>query len=225
MLGIPGDDLDGFKRTVNLIGQMSQGGPRQRIGSVRVFWTLVPPGSYFAEHRDSLGIRTPARGMPYVLHSTSFPEASLQEAMAFLGTHPSRHLFCWDDPQPSRYFPALAGLDLHRRGPQQAPAASRQSLEHLHAVLPWSSQPRALGGGWSLTSTFLHEGWPTMSFQKGIRRVVIQVRDQAHDGPSYLQTEHHKLLWLTEGSPRMDPELPKLMGFVAGELRKRERAP
>lgn len=225
MLGIPGDDLDGFKHTVDTIARLSEGGPRPRVAGVRVFWTLVPPGSFFAEHRNALGIRTPDRGMPYVLHSHSFPEAHLQEAMAWLSGHPIRHLLIWDDPQPSRYFPSLQGIDLHPRGPQNRPAHARLTLQHLYSVLPWSAQPRALGGGWSLAGTFEHEGWPTMTFRKGSRRVVVQVRDRSQDGPSYLETGQHKLLWITDGSPAMDPELPKLMRFLAAELRKRESSP
>lgn len=225
MLGIPGDDLAGFKHTVDTIAQLSEGGPRKRIAGVRVFWTLVPPGSFFSEHRDSLGIRTPARGMPYVLHTSSFPEPQLQEAMAFLGAHRLRDLFCWDDPQPSRYFPALDGLNLHRRPQHSGLGDPRNALQHLHTLLPWSSAPRTLGGGWSLASTYVHEGWPCMRLQKGTRRVVIQMRDRSQEGPSFVQTQHHKLLWITEDGSAMDPELPKLMTFLAGEIRRRERAP
>lgn len=226
MLGIPGDDLAGFKRTVDLIARMSEGGPRPRIKSVRVFWTLVPPGSFFAEHRESLGIRTPSRGMPYVLHTHSFPESDLQEAMVFLGQHRLRGLFLWDDPQPSRYFPRLAGLDLQRRPSLHSELGdSRQALARLHALLPWSSSPRVLGGGWALKSTFVLEGWPTLSFEKGKRCVVIQVRARSKDGPFFVQTPRHDLLWIAERGAPMDPELPSLMGFVAGELRKREGSP
>jgi radical SAM superfamily enzyme YgiQ (UPF0313 family) len=227
MLGIPGDGLEGFRRTVDYLARVSEAGARRRVAAVRVFWMLAAPGSYFADRRESLGIRLAPRGMPYVLGSDSFPDGDMKEAFRFLFHHPRRDLFIWDDPSPAAYFDGLSDLDFEDRSGCAAPEHGSLAVDALRALVPACAEGAEVGAGWRVLSIELREGWPTVSLERGARRVAVQVRRRSESGPHFVRTRRFELLWMDD-SPRgsgpreADGTLLALMGQIAAEIRARE---
>ncbi|HEY3355149.1 MAG TPA: radical SAM protein [Polyangia bacterium] len=90
VLGLPGDTLAGFRRTMDYLVALAAaaGSP---LGAVLVSLLQVFPGTSLWRRRAELGIRLPARGIPYVVETGTFARADLKEALAFLGQLRLRH--------------------------------------------------------------------------------------------------------------------------------------
>lgn len=140
ILGIPGDTLAGFRRTVDYLAALADGPASRRIAGVRVFWMIVPPGTFFWEKRERFGIRTAPRGAPYLIDCASFPAADLAAAFRYVLDHPARELFLYDDASPARHVPGLADLAPRRSSGGEPPAATvldrrAQRREHLQVLV------------------------------------------------------------------------------------------
>jgi anaerobic magnesium-protoporphyrin IX monomethyl ester cyclase len=111
MLGMPGDTLESFMKTIDYVSRISFDRGRQIVDHVKVFWMCSPKGLYFEKNRKKFGIRIADRGVPYILGSNLFPEKNMITAMQNLKEHPFAKLFRWDDASPSLYYPELKGFD------------------------------------------------------------------------------------------------------------------
>ncbi len=81
ILGMPGDDLRGFGRTLAFVDRLLERyGPAQ-LPVVTVFWMIVEQGSYFWRTRAELGLSVRSTGVPYVLASGTFPKRDLIRAL------------------------------------------------------------------------------------------------------------------------------------------------
>ncbi|MBI5534489.1 MAG: cobalamin B12-binding domain-containing protein [Deltaproteobacteria bacterium] len=226
MLGIPGDTLDGFGQTVDYLAELAGRGGRKRIAGVRVFWTLAPPGSYFSEQKQKFGIRTVDLGMPYVLHSDSFPEADMREAFRYLYSHPHRELFIYDDPLPSTWYPGLEDVRLHDDAVELGVREQANlPIDTWQRLIPSCREGQTLVSGWTVRACGLREGWPTLRLEKAGRRMIVQLREHREGQPSFVRAGSYDLLWLRdESAPAQgnspDPELGPVMAFLASSLRK-----
>lgn len=224
MLGIPGDTLSGFRETIDyLAGLRDRGLP---IAAVRVFWTLVPPGSFFHDRREQFGIRTVSRGMPYLLGCSSFPQEDLAEAFRFLFEHPRRELFVYDDPSPGTWLPGCESPGHHspsRARPQ--PGAARLPLETWDALVPGCAEGHPFARGWIIRSLFLHEGWPSLRVEKGDRAITLQLRLPESGRTGFCRVGPWELVWLRDGAiVAPDPELPVLARALALAAARRSDA-
>lgn len=99
ILGLPGDDLAGFRRTLAFTGrQLERLGPA-RLPIVTVFWMVVEYGSPFWRDRERLGIRVQTPGVPYALEVAGFPQEDLVEAARAVQAHPFADRFRMDGPR------------------------------------------------------------------------------------------------------------------------------
>ncbi|HEY3358007.1 MAG TPA: cobalamin-dependent protein [Polyangia bacterium] len=243
ILGIPGDDLAGFKATLDAVTALAEDGPRRRIAIIQVFWMLVAPGSAFDERRQELGVRTAAPGMPYLLDSRSFPQPDLEAALRYLFTHPRRDLLHWDDPHPEKFFPALAGLpplkSLHaatRSIPERA-AASAPTPPSAPAGLPLATAQEllpdcvpgaAVVNDWRVAAWTEVGGWPTLCLERPGREARIQIRRRDEQKPCFARTRSFDLTWLADPGPpgaqaKAGRELQRVFDLLTAAIARRDR--
>jgi radical SAM superfamily enzyme YgiQ (UPF0313 family) len=219
ILGIPGDTLDGFCRTLDFLAALP--GHRVRIGSIRVFWMLAPPGSFFAEEHEKHGLRTVPGGLPYVLHSATFPEADLRKAFQLLSVHPRRDLFVYDDPLPGRWLPGLEDLCLRRESLQPSvPAQPHLPLATWAELIPGCESGGALLDGWRVRGVFLQEGWPSLRLEKAGACVTVQLRRRSANESHLMRAGRYALTWVRDQTPP-HAELPRLMQLLATTVARR----
>lgn len=99
ILGMPGDDLAGFRRTLAFVHRLLQRFPQQRLPVVTVFWMIVERGSFFWRRREALGLRTSSEGVPYVLATEGFDQSDLLRAAQALQDQPHADRFRLDGPR------------------------------------------------------------------------------------------------------------------------------
>jgi radical SAM superfamily enzyme YgiQ (UPF0313 family) len=99
MLGIPGDTLDGFIKTIDFLESIafSRTGKRQ-ISEVLVFLMIITEGSFFSKHRDKYGIQTKGKGIPYLTGCNSFPHNDIEKAIRILRESKDQKIFKWAEP-------------------------------------------------------------------------------------------------------------------------------
>lgn len=227
ILGIPGDTLDGFRETVEYVTRLSDDSGGRRIAAVRVFWMMVPPGTFFAERRAELGMRIAARGAPYMLGCESFPAEDVAEAFRFLETHPRRSLLLYDDASPARHLPGLDGPGPRAqarsaRGRDAVTSEHELTLDGLRALLPTLEAGRTLPGGWKVEELALSEGRAAVRVRSGGRAVTIQFRRRSEGGPHFVRTKTTDILSVSRGGGAVEPGVAAVMQWLAAEIRKSE---
>jgi hypothetical protein len=105
-LGVPGDNLKGFIRTVEFLLSVAQK-KNMRLLSINVIWKIVARGSWLDRNRARFGIRTPEKGVPYVLHSSSFSDSEMKDAFYYIYDHPLQSMLAWGDAHPSSYIKGI----------------------------------------------------------------------------------------------------------------------
>jgi hypothetical protein len=130
ILGLPGDDLAGFRRSLDFAGRAVDRIGRHRVGGVRVFWLVVTPGSELWEQREPLGIRVREHGVPYALATSGFDAPDRAEALRALQTHAVAPWCVVDGPSEVLADHVLPGFE--------------QVVGHLVPKDP----PPAVTGGW-----------------------------------------------------------------------------
>ena len=98
ILGMPGDDLVGFGRTLDYAASVMEKVGQDRFDIVRMFWMVIPPGSDFWLQRKELGLELRGRGIPYVLGTKEFPQADLIRAVELAMAHPIGQMCVFDGP-------------------------------------------------------------------------------------------------------------------------------
>lgn len=102
MFGMPGDNLGGFRHTLDFVAELAERPGPRRIRRARVHWAIVTPGSYFSQRAERYGIVTAPRGVPYLLGSKTFPREDLIRGLELISEHPRADLFVWEDAEPLR---------------------------------------------------------------------------------------------------------------------------
>jgi radical SAM superfamily enzyme YgiQ (UPF0313 family) len=158
MFGMPGDDIDGFSRTLDFIAELAERPGPRRIRQARVHWTIVAPGSHFSEHASKFGLRVHPRGIPYVLGSETFPD--LLHGLRLIRDHPRADLFIWEDAEPVRILGGEAPDMLSPGGGRVGgPAPVRISDEAmLRAIAPL--EPGRTIRAWRVAPLERHHGQP-----------------------------------------------------------------
>lgn len=77
IIGLPGDDLEGFKRSVDFVAENGM------YDDVQVFFLSVLPGTDFRKRRDELGLISQARPPYTVLETSSFDKNDLLSAFSY----------------------------------------------------------------------------------------------------------------------------------------------
>jgi hypothetical protein len=166
MFGMPGDNLDGFRRTLDYIQKLAEMPGPQRIRHARIHWTIVPPGSYFANHAERYGICVHPVGVPYVLGTEQFPEADLRRGLHVIASHPRSDLFVWEDAEPLRILGGdIPDMLAPGGGKLGAPAAVRiedgEVLAAIKPLVPGRPMPR----GWAVGPIERQHGFPVIVFK------------------------------------------------------------
>jgi len=226
MLGMPGDDLDGFRRTLDFIAQQADRPGAQRIRSARVHWMLIAPGSHLHKHAARHGIRLAPSGIPYVLGTDTFPEQDLIRALQVLHEHPRSDLFIWEDAEPVK----MLGADLPRMisagGDHLGGRAPRRITDSdvLRAIRPLEPG-RPLRRGWRVGPIVRQHGWPVVVLEgPGDRRISLQIRARDAEPHPYARTATFDLVWIASeesGEPR--PEEQRLVAAFAELLRTNDQ--
>jgi hypothetical protein len=201
MLGMPGDDLQGFKSTLDYIaGQAERRGP-QRVRMARVHWMLIAPGSALHQHAHLHGLQISKMGIPYVLSSSVFPTEHMIEALNYVLTHERRDLFVWEDAEPLR----LLGRELPSMfvaGGDHLGGRSGHSLsesEVMAAVFPLHPG-RSLKANWTIGAMSRVNGWPVLSIEhQSGRRIQIQFRALNAEPNPFARSEKYDIVWLAAG--------------------------
>jgi hypothetical protein len=99
MLGLPGDDLSGLRKTLEYtVRQMDRIG-RERLPVVTVFWMVVEQGSYYHKNRERLGLVIQEPGMPYVLSTARMSREDLVLGARMFREHRLADRFQLDGPR------------------------------------------------------------------------------------------------------------------------------
>lgn len=230
ILGIPGDTLDGFIRTVDYLAALAENGRRRRVGRVHVFWMMIVPGSPLAARKAELGIKTASPGVPYLLECNSFPASDMVRALTYLTRHPARDLFVWHEADPSLHLADAPGMAQYSDCDVVArPAANIQmGREQLLELLPQARPGGELVPGWLLRDLACCEGWPVLMLERSGKRLEIQVRRRAEGVPAYVSTVMYSLSWVTgpgRAEDAFDADTDRLLRDLAEQIRQREQQP
>jgi len=99
ILGLPGDDPDGFRRTVDYLASLDV--------HVHMFLLMALPGSDYSINRDKYGLNFNEDGVPFLLKSDSFTADDLVDCAAYFVTQSPRKSggsdFTTANPRFSRY--------------------------------------------------------------------------------------------------------------------------
>lgn len=82
ILGLPGDDPEGFRRTIDYLTAMDV--------SIHMFLLMALPGSDYSENRDRYGLRFNEDGVPFLLGSDTFPPDELAACAGYFVTRAPR---------------------------------------------------------------------------------------------------------------------------------------
>jgi hypothetical protein len=184
MLGMPGDTLEGFKRTIDYIVRLAERPGLHRIRHARVHWTIIPPGSHFARHADEFGIRYHKGGVPYVLGTSTFPEGDLRRALEAIVTHPRADLFVWEDAEPLRILGgAMPAMLAPGGGLVGGPVPKHiDDAEVLRAISPLVPGRPLRQAGWTVGGIEREHGFPVVVLRgPSDRRVRLQLRPAGSD--------------------------------------------
>jgi hypothetical protein len=189
---------------------------------------IVPPGTWFWEHRERHGIRTTSRGAPYVLESATFPERDMVEAFRFLGEHPRADLFLYEDASPAPHLPALGDFAPRRRATSaksNAAPVRTFTLAEARALVGRLAPGARLVGGWQIEGFATSEGHPALRVVRGGHAVVVQIRPRTKEGPHFLQTRTADVVWLRDerAAATMGGDDEKVVRTVAAEIARVER--
>ena len=198
MLGMPGDDLEGFRSTLDFIAEVAERSGRPRVRMARVHWMLIAPGSQMWERAGRYGLRIAQEGIPYVLGSETFPQRDLVQALHVMHEHPRSDLFVWEDAEPLKMLdaelPALftAGGD-HIGGRVGTRISEQMVLEAIRPLVPG----RPLRGAWRVGEVEHRHGWPVVVLEgPEDRRVLMQVRPRDAEPNPLARTKRFDLVWL-----------------------------
>lgn len=101
ILGMPGDDLAGFGRTLDFTGrQLDRWGPA-RMPVVTVFWMMVERGAPFWRQRERLGLRLAPRACPTCSRPRAFPPRTWWPRPGSCASTATPTACGWRDPAPS----------------------------------------------------------------------------------------------------------------------------
>ena len=227
MLGMPGDDLDGFRRTLDFVARQAERPGLNRIRSARVHWMLVAPGSHLHSHAERHGLQLAPSGIPYVLGSSTFPKGDLVRALHVLHEHPRSDLFIWEDAEPLRMMgeplPQMfaAGGD-HIGGRATGRVSERDVLRAIRPLEPG----RALRRGWSVGPIEHQQGWPVVVLLgPGQRRISVQLRARNAEPKPYARTSRFDLVWLASVLPGADRLEEQRLVAALADLVKRNDEP
>lgn len=220
MLGMPGDDLAGFRRTLDFVARQAERSGKPRVRSVRVHWMLVAPGSTIWEHADRHGVEIRRQGVPYVVATRDFPQGDLVKALRALREHPRADLFVWEDAEPLKMLGgdvpdmfAAGGDHIGGRAPRRI-----ADEEVLHAIRPLAPG-RAMPRGWTVRPLEHRHGWPVIVLDGPARRqVLLQVRPRDAEPSPYLRTATFDLVWLPSDAPSDDTREEQQLVKALAEL-------
>jgi len=227
MLGMPGDDLDGFRRTLDFIAQQAERPGPQRIRSARVHWMLVAPGSHLHGHAERHGLQLAPAGIPYVLGTSTFPRQDLVRALHVLHEHPRSDLFIWEDAEPLRMMgeplPQMSGAGGDHIGGRAPGHVSDHDV--LQAIRPLEPG-RALRRGWSVGPIEHQHGWPVVVLLgPGQKRISVQIRGRNAEPKPFARTAHFDLIWLASGIPgSAQAEEQRLVAALADLVQRNDPA-
>jgi len=119
MIGIPTESGLDFEKTVDYVVSLVEKYGRDRIVGIRVFWTIITPGSRLFEESKRYGIRFLKRGIPYIISSKSFTKRDMVSSFNYLLQHKYRDIFIWEDKNPELIFGELKGFDLMPEMPRE----------------------------------------------------------------------------------------------------------
>jgi hypothetical protein len=212
VLGLPGDTLDGFRRTMDYLGELSTEPAGSPIGAVLVSLLQVFPGTTLWRRREALGVKLPDRGIPYVRGVGTFPRADLQRALSYVNRLRVRYPLFVKRPEGAHTL-------LEPRAPGPA-----DDLRRL--LQPWA--PGAFRAGWllrALTPLLDGDGIAVLTFAQPAARALVRVRLDRRTAAraGFAQTERFNVYHQGE-VPRslLGPSLDALMREVVGLLRRNE---
>jgi len=222
MLGMPGDDLDGFRSTLDFIAEIAERPGKPRVRMARVHWMLIAPGSEMWARADRHGLVIAKTGIPYVLGSSTFPQHDLVAALHVLRDHPRSDLFVWEDAEPLGMLdPALPAMFAsggdHIGGRAPARIADDDVLQAIRPLVPG----RALRGPWRVGPIERRHGWPVVVLQgPDSHRVLLQVRPREAEPRPFARTRRFDLVWLPSGHD--EPEQHRLVTALVDLIRKND---
>lgn len=222
MLGMPGDDLDGFRATLDFIAEVAERPGRPRVRMARAHWMLIAPGSQMWERADRYGLRIAREGIPYVLGSETFPQEDLVRALHVMHEHPRSDLFVWEDAEPLKMLdaalPAMfaAGGD-HIGGRVGTRISVEDVIEAIRPLVPG----RPLRGPWKVGEVEQRHGWPVVVLEgpEG-RSVLLQVRPRDAEPNPLARTRRFDLVWLP--SPGAGDEENRLVHALVDLVRRND---
>lgn len=203
MLGMPGDDLRGFRRTLDFVADLAERPGGSRVRAARVHWMMVAPGSTLWRRAGRYGLELSAVGIPYVLASETFPRGDLIEALRLLRRHPRSDLFIWEDAEPWRALQEPDGGPLYAPGGEHLggrPGGAVTDEQVWRALRPLRPG-RELAGGFVLAPLGRAGGFPVVRLRgpEG-REVRLQLRPRGAEPQPLARTRSFDLVWLAPAS-------------------------
>lgn len=198
MFGMPGDDLEGFRRTLDFVATLAERtgtGRSPKIRGARIHWAIVPPGSYFSENAANFGLEIHGRGVPYVLGSDTFPRGDLVRGLELIREHPRADLFIWEDAEPVRILgcevPDMVSPGGGRVG---GPAPERIDDEAvLGAIAPLTPGRRIRG--WRVEPLGRRHGFPEVTLSGPQDRLIqLGLRPRETDPHPLARTRRFDLI-------------------------------
>lgn len=229
MLGMPGDDLQGFSETLDFIARLAdRPGPR-RIRSVRVHWMMVAPGSALHRRASKHGIELAVEGVPYVLESSSFPRDDLLEALRVVKHHPRSDLFVWEDAEPWKALQRDQGEQMYAAGGDHLGGRAGQVIEEAEVwrALRPLRPGRRISGSFEVEPLSRVAGFPVVTLRnRAGRSVRLQIRPRGAEPRPLASTPSFDLVWLLGPSVEQEQEAERKVLSLLVELirRNEERA-
>ncbi|MCX7958800.1 MAG: hypothetical protein N3B13_07110, partial [Deltaproteobacteria bacterium] len=219
MLGIPTETGKDFRSTVEYVTSLVEKYGRDRIIGIRVFWTVVTPGSRLSYESKKYKIRYALRGMPYVLSSEMFSRKDMIDSFEYIQKHKFSDMFIWEDSDPGRYYAEIKDFSIL---PEYREKYDKKKAIDIRQLIPGCRIGAGFYNKWKLISIGYEHEYPLLKFrhQSDNGMIILKVLYKITDSP--FKTKKYSVSVCNTVDPEYDEDLKSICNKLISEISKNE---
>ncbi|MCX7942906.1 MAG: cobalamin-dependent protein [Deltaproteobacteria bacterium] len=219
MFGIPTETGRDFKNTIDYVINLVEKFGREKIIGIRIFWTIVTPGSRLSYEVGKYNIQYSLRGMPYVLSSGVFSRDDMISSLEYIQDHPYKELFIWEDINPKVFYNEIKSFDLL---PECRERYIRKNIINLKGLIPTCTIGSLYYKSWRLDSIEYEHEYPVLKFrnQSDNNLIILKIYNKIANGP--FNSKKYSILVGNDMNPRYNQDLKGICSKLLAEISRNE---
>jgi radical SAM superfamily enzyme YgiQ (UPF0313 family) len=210
MLGIPSESSRDFKKTVDYVTRLVEKYGNDKIIGVRVFWTVITPGSRLYLEQKKYNIVIANKGIPYFLSSNMFPREDMIESFEYIDHHKYRDIFIWEDADPVYYYPEIVDFNL---GGEQKHIYEKDSIKLNFQI------GQNIYAGWRIVDISYDNQSVLYTIKNPVSNWTLKVKViNNFKNKSQYRTKRFSLVILNEVYPKYRDDVNKLLNIMLKDI-------